>query len=220
MNESFLKYTVTAELTATSCPAFDLAAVRSRAASATPIPRPRRNRSWLVAALVIGIPSLALAGSQIIPARFFWMPNGSVLVNSRISHAFLRPTPNDLTKIVQSAHYRVVLPTGLPAGSRLKGLLMAIGTESFLVNYSVPGRGRCCHISFLITPLTDAPSPAITFPPGLSVRFVPKGQTHYARARWNAGEERVTVLGYTISPDQLNHIRRAMITKGNAQAKP
>jgi hypothetical protein len=218
MNESLLKYAVTAEVTAASSPAFDLAAVRSRAALGAPVARPRRNRSWLVAALVIGVPSLALAASQIIPARFSWMPNGAVLISAKISHDFLRPTPNELARIVQGAHYPVVLPTGLPAGSKLRGLLMAVGTESFVVSYRVPGRGQCCVISFLITPLSSAPIAHSTFPPGDSIRFAPKAQTHHAQ--WNAGVERVTVVDYTISLAQLSHIRNAMIAKGKAQANP
>ncbi len=218
MNESLLKYAVMAEVTATSSPSFDLEAVRSRAASAAPIAQPRRNRSWLVAALVIGIPSLALAASQIIPARFFWMPNGAVLVTSKLSHGFLKPTPKDLAKVIQGAHYRIVPPLGLPAGSKLSGPLMAVGTESFFVHYSVPGHGQCCSISFLITPLTAAPNAQGTLPPGYSMRLAPKSQTHHAQ--WNAGVERVTVLGYSITPAQLSRIRSTMIAKGKAQAKP
>lgn len=218
MNESLLKYAVTAEVTEAASPAFDLAAVRSRAASTMQIVPPRRSRSWLVAALVIGIPSLALAASQIIPARIIWLPNGGVFVSSKNAHVYRSATPGELAKIVQGAHYRVVPPAGLPAGSKLRGFLMAAGTESFVVSYSVPGRGQCCFISFLITPLTASPSPHATLPPGYSIKFAPKGLTRYAQ--WNAGAERVTVLGYSISSAQLSRIRNAMIAKGKAQAGP
>jgi len=218
MNESLLKYAVTSEVTSVASPAFDLAAVRSRAASAPEAQRPHRSRSWLLAALVIGLPSLALAASQIIPAHFYWMPNGAVLINSKITHGFLRATPKDHAKAIQGAHYRVVPPVGLPARSKMSGILMVVGTESFLVHYSVPGRGQCCSISFLITPLNAAPSAQGTLPPGYKIRLAPKAQTHYAQ--WNAGAERVTVMGSSISSAQLNHIRNAMIAKGNAQAGP
>jgi hypothetical protein len=214
MNES-LKYAVTADVTASALPAFDLAAVRARAASSSNIARPRRSRSWLLAALVIGIPSLALAASQIIPARIIWLPRGGVFVSSKNAHVYRTATPGELAKIVQGAHYRVVPPAGLPAGSKLRGFLMAAGTESFVVSYSVPGHGQCCFISFLITPLSSAPSAQSTLPPGYSIKFAPKGQTHYAQ--WNAGVERVTVLGYSIPPAELSRIRSAMIAAGKAQ---
>ncbi len=218
MNESLLKHTVTAEVMEAAAPAFDLAAVRTRAVSTMQIVPPRRSRSWLAAALVIGIPSLALAASQIIPARIIWLPNGGVFVSSKNAHVYRSATPSELAKIVQGAHYRVVPPVGLPAGSKLRGFLMAAGTESFVVSYSVPGRGQCCFISFLITPLSSAPSAQSTLPPGYSIKFAPKGLTHYAQ--WDAGVERVTILGYSISPEQLNRIRSAMIAKGKAQAGP
>jgi hypothetical protein len=218
MNESFLKYAVTADVTGTASPAFDLAAVRNRAAAGVTAARPGRSRSWLLAALVIGVPSLALAASQIIPARIIWLPHGGVFVSSKNAHVYRTATPGELAKIVQGAHYRVVPPLGLPAGSKLRGFLMAAGTESFVVSYSVPGQGQCCSISFLITPASAAPSAYATLPPGYSFKFVPKAQTRYAQ--WNAGAERVTVLGYSITSAQLSHIRNAMIAKGNAQAIP
>ncbi len=218
MNESLLKRAVAAEVTAAPSPAFYLAAVRTRAALAEPIARPRRNRSWLVAALVIGIPSLAVAASQIVPARIVWLPKGGVFVSSNNAHVYRTATPAELAKIVQGAHYRVVPPAGLPAGSKLRGFLLAAGTESCVGSYSGPGRGQCCFISFLITPLSSAPSAQATLPPGYSIKFAPKGLTRYAQ--WTAGAERVTILGYSISSAQLDRIRNAMIAKGKAPANP
>ena len=205
MNDSILRAAIGAEIDGTAVPPFDLPAIRARVTS------PRRGltggrRRWVLPALLLLVPALAIAATLIKPVRLHELPNGIVQMSFESGKWNLHPTPQDLADFISRAHFHAVLPAGLPRSARLK-LIASFGTEVIFINYTLESRRQ--DVGFLITPVNQPSVKLLARFPFLQ----PKGPRS-SQHTWTIGPERVVIASNSLSVAQISRIHHEMIKTG------
>src|SRR5579884_4126310 len=98
---------------------------------------PKRRATLFYSTLFVAAFGLTAAfGAQVVKRAFvyFGMPGGPYVVSQSLSMSW-RPTPAQLRSVLSQASYRVVVPSGLPKGTRL-AQLGNIGRDVIIFGYT------------------------------------------------------------------------------------
>lgn len=181
-------------------------------------PQPGWSRRPFVAACAAITAMVALGagvafGGKILSGIHIWLPpaGNATIMADRISLAG-RPTAESMREIVASAAFRLILPTGLPQGTRLRTVatLSGAGRRIFMLSYEYPiatGPGR----GFATVMLSGRSFPfAQTAPPfrPIGIRPVIAMRVHKP-VRWFVGREEILVWS-SLTAQQVARMRAAM----------
>lgn len=222
MNDSILRAEIAASIDSAPVPAFDLRAVEmraveQRAAQTAPQRVQRRSRKpvWALAAAVVAIPVLAAAAaSGVFPSAEMRaaIVNQMHLWGSTAKHTtFTRGLSVTPQQAAQDATFHLVLPSGLPAGSKLISLAESNGGKTFTASYAISNR---TDVQFNIQQYTPRPGERIYFAPW--VGFFQGDKVNKLRAYrlpaqvWIVGDESVTASSRHMTPAQFAAVKKAM----------
>ncbi len=189
-------------------PAFDFAAIQAQVGRLANRSVVRRRTLITGSALIIVLSALAAAASYFthlnVGHRFgTWQVYGPrVAIN-------LHPTQKTLDQLARNAPYRVIWPSALPKGTRLR-MAGSMASELMILGYD------CAHtgiLRFAIIPhSSDAINPKLRM--WLSSLKVKQG----INQDWQVAEERVHVQTNCLTNSQIQTIRSAMLR--NAKRLP
>lgn len=122
------------------------------------------------------------------------------------------PKPADFEKAARAVNFPVVLPVGLPAGTKAEAL-MVFGPGAMQIIYNLPGAWRRSnHLLFVMLANPSAVATAAKPPQATyQLRFGPAMGSH--GARWVVGREEVIILNSTITPAELARVKAAMLAR-------
>ena len=182
-------------------PAFDFAAIQARVGRLTNRSVVRRRTMVTGSALIIVLSALAAAASYFthlnVSHRFgTWQVYGPrVAIN-------LHPTQKTLDHLARNAPYRVIWPSALPAGTRLR-IAGSMASEIIILGYDCPQKGV---LRFAIIPRnSDAINSNLRM--WLSSLKVEQG----INQDWQVGQERVRIQTDCLTTGQIQTIRSAMV---------
>ena len=205
---------------AIAIPALPLDAIRVGAQSRPSESARRRRRGVLAAAVAsLSVVAVAAAAEMFGHVQISLQPSGAMRVafdGTGAHWAPVRnPTEQDLQKAARAMNFPVILPKGLPQGTRPE-MLVVLGSGAMQIVYDLPGASRRSnHLLFvtLANPKSVAPESA-KLPRGEYTMEV--GQTKGAgAARWTVGQEEVIVLKSTITPVELARFKAAMMAQAH-----
>jgi hypothetical protein len=199
-------------------PDIPLAAILSGAAS-RPAPRTQNRRRGLVVSLLAGASIVAVAtAAEIWSGTHVALDTSGAMTLSRPAKGLVykeNPTADDISAAAHRAEFPVVLPAGLPEGTRF--LKLIAGPNIVNVAYILPSAGRGSNTVVWISladprTLTGTPQKDTS---ALRVRLgnnTGKGSV----VRWTVGGEAVILaadgkLASTLTPAELARIKAAMI---------
>jgi hypothetical protein len=195
-------------------PAVPLVAIRA-AAERRPVSRPQRRRKGLIAAVLAGVSVVAVAAAAEVLSgtHVSFIPTGIVQVSSDDRISFKKnPTAEELRSFARQAGFPVVLPAGLPEGTRLHTLVRS-GPGVILLQYDLPGAShRSDHV---LTVMLVDPKTISAAPKGARRGYVLQLGDSRGRGavRWMVGREEVIVLPSTMTPAELGRLKRAMLAQ-------
>ena len=181
-------------------------------------PQPGWSRRPFVAACAAIAAMVALGagvafGGKILSGIHIWLPpaGNATIMADRISFG-ARPTAESVREIVASAPFHLILPTGLPRGTRLRtiGTLSGAGRRIFMLNYEYPiatgpRRGfATVMLSGRSFPFTQTVPP---FRP-IGIRPVVVMRAHKP-VRWFVGREEILVWS-SLTAQQAARMKAAM----------
>jgi hypothetical protein len=194
---------ISSEIDSLTVPPFQFSAVRSRAQVRHPKPR---RRIIAAATLAVLMPALAAAAVHFFPARVVELPNGTLHIYGDTEY-FRNPTAAQLSAVGRKASYRVTWPLALPAGTRVKRMLVA-GSAVMFMNYACPRGG---FLQFIIFPTNAQPESGLQKLP-LRLSLTPTSRTY----DFTAGAERVRLETNCLTGMDIARIRSAMSAAGAA----
>ncbi len=193
-----------------SAPRFNLSSVRQRAERQSARSRGPRKRSAIVAALLLGVPCLAVASVLPSPgvrnAIVAQMQRWGVAPATRVS--FLWGAAADPKSASGSARFHLVLPSGLPQGSRLVRFdANGPSGKSYTASYRL-SNGEMAWFS------VQKAVPNATYVPWIAfMRSDERGRVveavRYPARVWLVGDEVVFAAGH-LTVEQLASIERSM----------
>jgi len=157
-------------------------------------------------------------GGKILSGIRIWLPptGNAAIVADRLSLS-MRPTAESVRAFVAHAPFRLILPTGLPRGARLRsiGTLSGDGRRVLMLMYAFPAPKRTTP-AFATFMLSDGPLPFTRGAPPfrvIGVRPVVVTQNSHspvrAAASWFVGHEDVLITS-SLTARQVAHIKASM----------
>jgi hypothetical protein len=123
-------------------PAFSLAAIRARQARAVPAKVGRRGA---FAAIALGLSMAAIAAAAVIDQGHVTLTkSGGLVISAQTMTMNRRAKDADVAAAAAKMDFKVVLPDGLPPGTKIKNVT-AIGTSGLALGYDLPGAWRRAH---------------------------------------------------------------------------
>ncbi|HET9028811.1 MAG TPA: hypothetical protein VFN49_01430 [Candidatus Aquilonibacter sp.] len=204
-------------------PAIPIDTIRLRAPQAK---RPGRDRRrGLVAGLVAGLSIVAVAAAtELLGARIAFDPHGPMRVYALSGAMAPHPTRADFETATARVNFPVILPVGLPSGTKATGLFR-LAKSALIISYDLPGAWRRSnHVLQIavadprVVTTSDA-LPAIHMP----MSFETGGSAGKGGQLWHIDGEDVIVLNSTMTTNELAHLKTAMTAaaathSGNARA--
>lgn len=198
---------------------FDFSAAGRSARELIPVPevpmKSIRERSYAlsararVRAFVIGgalslatLGTAAAVGTGALNGVRVWLSGGKASMSVSSLAMVRQPTASDLRNVIAHATFPVVLPVGIPAGTRVDRMLFApAGAPNTLtLDYRNPGSGLDVGISLFETASIN---PQGTPPPASGV----SGAVY----QWRVAKETIIVSKAHISPGDFRRIKAAMM---------
>jgi hypothetical protein len=188
-----------------AAPVVPMEAIRGRAQAARV--RDRARMLIACAALAIG----ALGATVGLDARIYegirvWLSGGKAAIEVRSLVLISNPTAPDLRRAVAHATFPVILPVGVPGGSRIihMGFAPAVRPDAVFVQYRNPRVNF--NVGFLLVDSTDVSAAQAFMPTGVAKpRF---GDVY----QWRVGSETVIVpQKASISADDVRRVEAAMM---------
>lgn len=169
----------------------------------------KRRATLLYSALFVAASGLTAAfGAQVLNRAYvyFGAPSGPHVVSQSLSVSW-QPTAAQLRSVLSHASYNVVVPSGLPKGTRLEHL-GNIGRDVVIFWYTYPRGGSRSHgtASMLVASPETLSMLRKVVQQGVTVKT--KGDN--AGIHWRIGGEEVVMLGNTLSPAEIAQVREAM----------
>jgi hypothetical protein len=201
-------------------PPLPLAAIRA-GAECRPLPQRGRRRKGLIAAVLAGVSvaAVAAAAEVLSGTHVSVVRSRAVLVSSDRLTLTKDPSAEELRAAARQAGFPVVLPAGLPAGTKLHTLALT-GSSAVLLQYDLPGAWRRSnHVLTMVLadPKTLAADPnALATAPQHGRRgYVLElgGAPGRGAVRWIVGGEAVVVSPGALTPAELARIKRAMLAR-------
>lgn len=214
---------------------FQLACTRARAAIVVPefrtgtiraamhdrIDRGARRRRAALAGIATGLSLVAVAAAADVfgGVQVRLDPSGSTRLYFDVAHGqrfrpVRHPTDADFARAAQTVNFPVVLPTGLPAGTRAE-MLSVFGPGAIQITYDLPGAWRRSNhllMVVLANPRSVASPSQHDGPPPHTMAQLRFGPATGA-LRWTVGHEDVIVLKSTITSSELAHVKAAMAAR-------
>jgi hypothetical protein len=204
---------------AIAVPAISWVAIR-RGVQNRPSERAGRRRHGVIAAIVAGLSIAAAAAAAELfgHVQISLNPSGAMHLyfDGTAEYRPVRnPTDEDFQKAARAMSFPVILPKGLPNGTRAEGLIV-LGSGAMQILYDLPGAWRRSN-HLLIVMLANPKSVAReSAKPPRSKGILILGQTTgTGPVRWMVGQEEVIVLKSTITPAELAHFKAAMMAQGH-----
>jgi hypothetical protein len=191
-------------------PPVPLGAIRA-GAERRPATSGKQRRNGLVAAVLAGVSvaAVAAAAEVLSGTHVSVVPSGAVLVSSERLTFAKNPSADKLRAVTRQASFPVVLPAGLPDGTKLHTLALT-GSSAVLLQYDLPGAWRRSnHVLTMV--LADHKTLGAAPKRGRPGYVLELGGTPGNSAvRWTIGREEVFVLPGTLTAAELARIKRAM----------
>ena len=193
---------------AAKVPPVPMAAIRDAARTRSTAKGSRRV-TLFYSALFVAASGLTVAfGAQVFNRAYVYFggSNGPRVVTQTLSVSW-RATPAELRSALAQASYRVVVPSGLPKGTRLIQL-GNIGRDIMIFWYRYP---RAARPGYGTASIMVAPPDMVS----VSRKALQKGVTLKnkgadAEIHWSIGREEVLLLRNTLSPAEISHVRETM----------
>jgi hypothetical protein len=185
-------------------PAVPLETIRERSRAAAR--REGVRNAILCATLAFAVVGAAAGlGSKIYDGIRVWLSGGTAAIEIRSLVTVSDPTATDLRNAITRATFPVVLPVGLPAGSRVVRLAFAPAERPTSVYLLYENRRTGRSAGFLLTDSSVVNTPGLLLPSGAArPRF---GQVY----QWRTADETVIVPQESdISSADANRIEAAM----------
>ena len=135
--------------------------------------------------------------------------SGAVLITAdQVTAKFRNASSADVGAAVRGVDFPVILPAGLPAGSRLISVFRA-GPGAIVLGYALPGAWRASHhLAYILLTNPSIVSRSSAGRIGkLSIRTAAVGPA----IRWRIGAEDVIVSNNNFTPSELARIEAAML---------
>jgi hypothetical protein len=224
MNDTF-KDALTQSIEKNHVPPFNFAVIEDRAGRAPSSRTSTRKRSWMLTALVIAAP-LAAAAGVLYPSpavrqaitRYFDRHYAAIPTMKNVPRKIVFLAPGVAVSPERAAHdarFHLVMPTGLPAGTRLTSLTESGQGAQFDGAYRLAG-GEV--INFEIKHY--APPTAHEYSYIAPVEFIPHISQHNGKTKvqmeeipahvWIVGDESVFVYGRHLGPQLAEEMKSAM----------
>jgi hypothetical protein len=196
-------------------PAVPIVAIRNGAQRPVHAPSGGR-RKWLLAALLAGVPIVAIAAAGIWnAAHLAFGPTGELRFTSsdRLSGKQF-PTSADLEAAVRQAAFAAELPTGLPAGTR--PTQMVFGPSIIVISYRLPGKWRGGIRQQTVIVMDPRATNGPPADPRQAYRLSLCCAGAAGRVKWLVGGE-IVLLPDTkrMTPAELAHFKAAMFAQAS-----
>ncbi|HTU70420.1 MAG TPA: hypothetical protein VMF11_08850 [Candidatus Baltobacteraceae bacterium] len=196
-------------------PAVPLDAIRDAAQRPAAAKGRSLRRSWIAALLgAASLAAIAAGAAAWHETHVTFAHSGAVLVTAdRMTAKFRNASTADALAAARSADFPVVLPAGLPPGSRLSSVFRA-GPGAIVLGYALPGARRASrHPTFILLANPSSVSESSTSPAGkIRLRMPALGVPAFGSPiRWRVGGEDVIIGNNNFTPSELTHIKHAML---------
>lgn len=196
-------------------PAVPLDAIRSAAQPDRIIPGRPRWKIWTLSLLSVASIAAAAAAATWYGTHVTLTSGAVTLSADRITAKFRNASSKDVSAAVRSANFPVILPAGLPNGTRMTSVFTA-GPSAVMLGYSLPGAWRASrHLVYILlaNPAIVSNSSSSTNPAGKITLRVPALDLPSSRPpiRWRVGGEEVIVGNNTLTPSELARVKNAML---------
>jgi hypothetical protein len=188
-------------------PPFPRAAIRAAAQNA-PNTAARRRSFFSAVALGLSLVAVAAAADIAVQSHIRFTPSGGFVISSSAKMASRAIHSNaEVRAAAQHLNFPVVLPAGLPDGTRPTQLFTA-GNDMLAVTYELPGAWRASHHHlwiFLINPASIGKYRA----PLDRYRLHPGGRGSEI-GMWQVGGEQVIAVSNGLTRPEVERMKAAM----------
>ena len=193
-------------------PDFSLAAIRARNERIAPS---RRGRRGVFAAIAIGLSMAAIAAAAVIGSSHFAVTkSGGLVITGPSLKSISNPRISEVAAAAADMDFNVTLPASLPAGTKLK-MLILFGRDGFALGYDMPGAWRRSHHYMNVVILnpsslqgTSTGKQRMSLMLGDGVKF--KTRNHLADTVWRIGDEDVFIQTSVLTPAEAAKMKAAM----------
>jgi hypothetical protein len=183
--------------------------------------RAGRLRRGVIAAIVASLSIVAAAAAAEIfgHVQVSLNPSGAVHLYFDGADGYRgvvrNPKEQDFQKAARAMNFPVILPKGLPKGTKAEALFV-LGSGAMQITYNLPGAWRRSnHLLFVMLANPKSVAPENAKPPHSKYTLQFGQTTGVGAVHWMVGQEEVIVLKSTITPSELAHFKAVMVAQGH-----